>query len=342
MFKDSPSNDAISYDDWREQVQSYIRQGRPERQILESVLASLEGMPRKATEEDETGTLEGVLYVLDKVYGGERSYVDLNNKMCNVAQSYNESVKDYFERVIAIRSRLIKHHSHMYREGQLKRQAKECFFDGLRSEYRSMISHLKDDPTKNMLDLLAGVQKCEEYEASNRRNRRNEYARAYPPSAARQNAPDGGNNRTNGNGRQPYPGNARGNVPVKAALVEPEYEGSGGGEYDVGDLGEPMYDENANGEDQELELYTKFFAAQVQLADNNERRNGLCFNCKDKGHQWRACPQPLREEMKRYKEKLAQREHQLNRNGGPGTQGGRVPPVPHANPATPAGGAPPQ
>ena len=342
VFKDSPSNDAISYDDWREQVQSYIRQGRPERQIFESVLASLEGMPRKATEEDESGTLEGVLYVLDKVYGGERSYVDLNNKMCNVAQSYNESVKDYFERVIAIRSRLIKHHSHMYREGQLKRQAKECFFDGLRPEYRSMISHLKDDPTKNMLDLLAGVQKCEEYEASNRRNRRNDYARAYPPSAARQNAPDGGNNRANGNGRQPYPGNARGNVPVKAALVEPEYEGSGGGEYDVGDLGEPMYDENANGEDQELELYTKFFAAQVQLADNNERRNGLCFNCKDKGHQWRACPQPLREEMKRYKEKLAQREHQLNRNGGPGTQGGRVPPVPHANPATPAGGAPPQ
>ena len=97
MFKDSPSNDAISYDDWREQVQSYICQGRPERQILESVLASLEGMPRKATEEDETDTLEGVLYVLDKVYGGERSYVDLNNKLCNVAQSYNESVKDYFE-----------------------------------------------------------------------------------------------------------------------------------------------------------------------------------------------------------------------------------------------------
>ena len=103
-----------------------------------------------------------------------------------------------------------------------------------------------------------------------------------------------------------------------------------------------MYDENANGEDQELELYAKFFAAQVQLADNNERRNGLCFNCKDKGHQWRACPQPLREEMKRYKEKLAQREHQLNRNGGPGAQGGRVPPAPHANPTTPAGGAPPQ
>ena len=111
----------------REQVQSYIRQGRPERQIFESVLASLEGMPRKATEEDESGTLEGVLYVLDKVYGGERSYVDLNNKMCNVAQSYNESVKDYFERVIAIRSRLIKHHSHMYREGQLKTASEGVF-----------------------------------------------------------------------------------------------------------------------------------------------------------------------------------------------------------------------
>ena len=128
--------------------------------------------------------------------------MDLNNHLCNATQAYNESVKDYFERVIAIRSKLIKHHSHMYRDGQLKRQAKECFFDGLRSEYRAMISHLRDDPEKTMLDLLTGVQKCEEHEASNRRNRHIDYTRTSPPNAARQNqnGQDAGNNRVNDNG----------------------------------------------------------------------------------------------------------------------------------------------
>ena len=72
-------------------------------------------------------TLEGVLYVLDKVYGGERSYVDLNNKLCNVAQSYNESVKDYFELVIAIRSKLIKHHSHHVPRGPTEAASEGVF-----------------------------------------------------------------------------------------------------------------------------------------------------------------------------------------------------------------------
>ena len=237
----------------------------------------------------------------------------------------------------------------MYRDGQLKRQAKECFFDGLHSEYRAMISHLRDDPEKTMLDLLTGVQKCEEHEASNRHNRGTDYARAFPPNAARQNqnGQDAGNNRVNSNDRPQYPqgkgqgvpGNGRANVPLKAAQVEPEYEYECDqpDEYYQDEGYEPVYDENANEEDQELELYTNFFPASVQLADNTERRNGKCYNCKEGGHQWRACPKPLRKEIKRYKERLSQHEHQLNRNGGLGAKGGRAPPAPPAAPAAPAG-----
>ena len=40
---------------------------------MESVLTSLEGMPKKVSEEDEIGTLAGVLAVLDQVYRGEQS-----------------------------------------------------------------------------------------------------------------------------------------------------------------------------------------------------------------------------------------------------------------------------
>ena len=38
--------------------------------------------------------------------------------------------------------------------------------------------------------------------------------------------------------------------------------------------------------DPELMLYTQFCKATVQLADNAERRDGHCHNCKEAGHFW--------------------------------------------------------
>ena len=99
--------------------------------------------------------------------------------------------------------------------------------------------------------------------------------------------------------------------------------------------------EPLDGEDPELEMLTNFYAAAVQLADGTERRNGSCYNCREMGHHWRDCPQPLREEFRVYQETMKRRrEMMLNANGGPGTQGGRVPQasppvVPLPVPATP-------
>ena len=77
-------------------------------------------------------------------------------------------------------------------------------------------------------------------------------------------------------------------------------------------------------------MLTNFYAAAVQLADSTERRNGSCYNCREMGHRWRDCPQPLREEFRVYQETMKRRrEMMLNANGGPGTQGGRVPKHPH-------------
>ena len=49
--------------------------------------------------------------------------------------------------------------------------------------------------------------------------------------------------------------------------------------------------------DSELTLYTQFYKAAIQLADNAERRDGHCHNCKETGHFWHKCQQPLREEF---------------------------------------------
>ena len=84
--------------------------------------------------------------------------------------------------------------------------------------------------------------------------------------------------------------------------------------------------EPLDGEDPELEMLTNFYAAAVQLVDDTEHHNGSCYNCREKGHYWRNCPQALREEFRVYQETMKRRrEMMLNTNGGPGTQGGQVP-----------------
>ena len=77
--------------------------------------------------------------------------------------------------------------------------------------------------------------------------------------------------------------------------------------------------------DSELTLYTQFYNAAVQLADNAERRDGRCHNCKESGHFWCECQQPLREEFKCLMDRAHQCQEKLNKNGGPRAKGGHPP-----------------
>ena len=183
LFKDSQADNAISYHDWRDQVQGYIRRKLPETQIRESVLSALEGTPKDMALSDNDRSLKGILNVLDRIHGGATSFNKLNAKLSSIMQGYNESVMDYFTWLTNLPTRLNKHHGHFYRDGQLDKQSKEAFFSGLRPEYKSLVSHVKDDETKTMLDLFTSVQECEENEEDNRRSRRADYARAYQQPA---------------------------------------------------------------------------------------------------------------------------------------------------------------
>ena len=73
----------------------------------------------------------------------------------------------------------------MFRKGDLERQTKEAFFNGLRSEYQAMVVHKRDDPMIGTTDLLSAVRECEENQENNRHNRRAEYAKVYLPSHSR-------------------------------------------------------------------------------------------------------------------------------------------------------------
>ena len=65
--------------------------------------------------------------------------------------------------------------------------------------------------------------------------------------------------------------------------------------------------------------------AVLNIADEADHRLGVCFNCGKPGHQWRDCPEELKESLKAAKERLNRETRQLNKNGGAGVKGGRAP-----------------
>ena len=124
IFRDSTSDNAITYDDWRSEVDNYVREGHSHRLITDSVLSALEGRPRhtaKAAMLDGDGSLKSVMSALDQVYGGATTYTTLLNKLNGIQQGYNECAKDYYERVLQIQVKLQEFHAYMFRRGDLER-----------------------------------------------------------------------------------------------------------------------------------------------------------------------------------------------------------------------------
>ena len=100
IFRDSSSDNAITYDEWRSEVDNFVWEGHPSNLIRDSALSALEGHPRhtaKAAMEDGDGTLRSVMSTLDQVYGGATTYTTLLNKLNSMQQGYDETAKDYYE-----------------------------------------------------------------------------------------------------------------------------------------------------------------------------------------------------------------------------------------------------
>ena len=59
------------------------------------------------------------------------------------------------------------------------------------------------------------------------------------------------------------------------------------------------------------------------MADDDDKQTGTCFNCKEMGHMWRQCPQPLRDDLQQAKDREGLDHRCLNRSGEGGAKGGR-------------------
>ena len=100
IFQDSTSDNAITYDDWRSDVDNYIREGHCAKLIRDSFLCALEGHPHytaKMAMDDGDGSLHSIMEVLDSVYGGATTYSALMSKLNMIQQGNGEVAKDYSE-----------------------------------------------------------------------------------------------------------------------------------------------------------------------------------------------------------------------------------------------------
>ena len=314
------------YNDWWSDVDNLVREGHPRSLIRDSILSALEGRPctmAKTAMDDGDGSLQCVMTALDQVYGGATSFRQLSNKLNSVTQGNGEMAKEYFKCVIQIRRKLQEFHTYMFRPGDLERQTKDAFFNGLRPEYQAMVVHRWDDPHTSITELLTAVRECEENQENTRRTQRLEYARAYPPSTTRLSYGMPQKDRQQELPRQGArypPRQERSATNIHATNIEPilpTQEGDFMPHY-------VDYDNPDSKKDPELELYASFYVAAVCLADDTERRDNQCFNCKEPGHYWHNCPKPLKEEFQKMRDRLEWQE-QLNGKGGPGAKGGWVP-----------------
>ena len=177
LFWETTKEDAISYRDWRSEIEDTLEHGHDAAKVKEAMFASLEGMARdNAKMIDESGDLHvtRILDGLDSLYRVSMTFQSLNAALCGLQQRQMESARAYYNRMAQITVILRERHGNRYRPGELARMSKDCFYTGLLPENRPMVVHLKDQPHTTPLDLLKALLEQEENDTLTRT--------WYPPS----------------------------------------------------------------------------------------------------------------------------------------------------------------
>ena len=94
LFRETTKEDAISYRDWRSEIEDALEQGHNATKVKEAMFASLEGMARdNAKMIDENGDLHvtRILDGLDSLYGVSMTFQLLNAALCSLQQRQMES-----------------------------------------------------------------------------------------------------------------------------------------------------------------------------------------------------------------------------------------------------------
>ena len=165
LFWESTKEGALTYTDWRLEVEEYITKKYPRPKIKEAMFTSLEGKAKRNYQAcDEKGDLspEKILEKMDMIYGTSVSFRDLNAKLCGLKQGDRESPKDYYEQMVDISVALKEYHGDRFQPRELAWMKKQCFFAGLWENYKYLVSHLKDQDDVDLVLMLKEIQECDE------------------------------------------------------------------------------------------------------------------------------------------------------------------------------------
>ena len=173
IFCDSSKDDAISYDDWRCEVDTLILRGHSQKKVKLAVLDALESRPKRTAQVADTdhkgrigkGKLPKILKVLENSYGRSVTYQSLVGKLCSIQQKRGETPKAYYERLTMIILLLRERHGDRIKVKELDSTAKDCFYSGLHEQYQPLVIHLKDKSYTTASDLLKAIRVHEETES---------------------------------------------------------------------------------------------------------------------------------------------------------------------------------
>ena len=314
VFRDGRKEGSLLYEDWRSDVSALISSGVDPIRIRDAVMQSLEGEPAKTAKmpyKKGRGTLREILATLDKVHGKSISYRSLNADLCTIRQHFDEDSTDYYKRLNSIVVMMEEHHEERFKEGELALTAKEAFYHGLRPEFRPMIAHMMENPTNTVADLLATVRDEEETEERLRGDRAKDRYRSKHSSRDKDHESRSGHRHH----RDGYYGNDR------------KRDGTGIRVAQIGDDGDDSSDTDSTltEDDREMIFKDAYYVGVARIADEDDKRTGRCFNCKEEGHQWRQCNRRLREDLRKVLERPGVDDKRLNRSGDGGKKGGRNP-----------------
>ena len=172
LFRESTKEDAISYWDWRSEIEDTLEQDHDPAKVKEVMFASLEGMAKdnaKMIDENRDLHVAHILDGLDSLYGVSMMFQSLNATLCGLQQRPMES--NHMAQIMVI---LRECHGNCYRLGELARMSKDCLYAGLLPENCPMVVHLKDQPHTTPLDLLRALLEQEENDSLT--------CTRYPPS----------------------------------------------------------------------------------------------------------------------------------------------------------------
>ena len=315
MFQETTKEDAISYQDWRSEIEDALEHGDDATKVKEAMFASLEGMARdNAKMINENGDLHvtRILDGLDSLYGVSMTFQSLNAALCSLQQRPMQSARAYYNRMAQITVILRECHGNRYRPGELARMSKDCFYVGLLLENRPMVIHLKNQPHTTPLDLLKALLEQEENDTLMRTH--------YPPStSSRMSQPS----KPAEHYHRQLPAEKRNDgytvrpTQLDADSIEVAPEVDSAPLNDTLDALETWYNDG-------------FLIGLCQATEVSELRHGCCFNCQKEGHHWRQCKEPLSPELQEVsdqqdKEREDRKKRALNPRGGMGMKGGHAP-----------------